>query len=348
MSLLDDAIKQHLELKRQHGASEDELRELEDQAFGATARPGDEDESPEAGDVFDESAEAPTQFLGEAATGPAPPPDAGAELEETSFVETEPAPETADSEADVPVGETAPEPPAPASEEAGEDPFEVPPYRLEEAEEASAMEHEIAPPPDEASEEPPEASAQEPPEVSAADLPEAVAEDPPAAEAGPIAPGALSPEEREEIGSQPTELYDFESEAGEEPPADAAAPLPGEEPEPPPAPPTEPPPADLSALEDSNFEEETGEETFFDEQSLSDELDQALDVPAGSGAAPAVEPAADETDDEDAGSAPPPPPEDEGEGEDLLEETPDFLQDTPEGERLWFEQKPPKDFDFDD
>ena len=39
----------------------------------------------------------------------------------------------------------------------------------------------------------------------------------------------------------------------------------------------------------------------------------------------------------------------EGEdGEDVLEETPDFLQDTPEHDRLWFEQKPPRDFDFDD
>jgi hypothetical protein len=32
--------------------------------------------------------------------------------------------------------------------------------------------------------------------------------------------------------------------------------------------------------------------------------------------------------------------------EDVLEETPDFLQETPEHDRLWFEQKPPKDFDF--
>jgi hypothetical protein len=34
-------------------------------------------------------------------------------------------------------------------------------------------------------------------------------------------------------------------------------------------------------------------------------------------------------------------------GEDVLEETPDFLQDTPDHDRLWFEQRPPKDFDFD-
>jgi len=36
----------------------------------------------------------------------------------------------------------------------------------------------------------------------------------------------------------------------------------------------------------------------------------------------------------------------EPEGEDVLEETPEFLQETPEHDRLWFEQKPPKDFDF--
>ncbi|MHB8657298.1 MAG: hypothetical protein ACYC91_04975 [Solirubrobacteraceae bacterium] len=33
--------------------------------------------------------------------------------------------------------------------------------------------------------------------------------------------------------------------------------------------------------------------------------------------------------------------------EDVLEETPEFLQDTPDHDRLWFEQRPPKDFDFD-
>jgi hypothetical protein len=33
--------------------------------------------------------------------------------------------------------------------------------------------------------------------------------------------------------------------------------------------------------------------------------------------------------------------------EDVLEETPEFLRDTPEQERLWFEQRPPRNFDFD-
>jgi hypothetical protein len=38
--------------------------------------------------------------------------------------------------------------------------------------------------------------------------------------------------------------------------------------------------------------------------------------------------------------------DDEGEAEDVLEETPEFLQETPEHDRLWFEQRPPRDFDF--
>jgi hypothetical protein len=41
------------------------------------------------------------------------------------------------------------------------------------------------------------------------------------------------------------------------------------------------------------------------------------------------------------------PPAKPGQGDDVLEETPDFLQETPEHDRLWFEQKPPRDFDWD-
>jgi hypothetical protein len=41
-------------------------------------------------------------------------------------------------------------------------------------------------------------------------------------------------------------------------------------------------------------------------------------------------------------------PEESEQVEDVLEETPDFLQDTPEQERLWFEQRPPRDFDFNE
>src|SRR6478609_5688245 len=53
MSILDDAIREHLELKRAHGADEAELKKLEDEAFGPPGRP-------EEPDPF---AEAPTQFM---------------------------------------------------------------------------------------------------------------------------------------------------------------------------------------------------------------------------------------------------------------------------------------------
>jgi hypothetical protein len=41
-------------------------------------------------------------------------------------------------------------------------------------------------------------------------------------------------------------------------------------------------------------------------------------------------------------------PEIENEDGDVLEGTPEFLEETPEHDRLWFEQRPPRDFDFDD
>src|SRR5687767_2083042 len=38
MGVLDDAIRQHLELKRQHGVSEEELRRQEEEALGPARR----------------------------------------------------------------------------------------------------------------------------------------------------------------------------------------------------------------------------------------------------------------------------------------------------------------------
>jgi hypothetical protein len=254
MGILDEAIREHLELKRQHGAGDNELRNLEDQAFGPPARPGEPAvaEQPEALE-----SEAPTEL---------------AALQEVP----EPA-----------------EPPPSVEEEAAEPDAQVEVPELEEAPAAPegdpiALETEEHPPPE---------GAREP------DLPDPV-EEPPAP-----------------VVEQPTELYE---------PEDAG--LPVEEP----------------AAPD---EGEPVEDEFFSEQSLSDELDQALDAPEGDEPLPPAEPAADVEE-----PLPPAEPEEvaadeseEGEdGEDVLEETPEFLQDTPESDRLWFEQRPPKDFDFDD
>jgi len=52
---------------------------------------------------------------------------------------------------------------------------------------------------------------------------------------------------------------------------------------------------------------------------------------------------AEDVPDADADAEPADPPT---QGEDVLEDTPEFLAETPDHDRLWFEQKPPKDFDF--
>src|SRR5215204_38871 len=71
MGILDDAIREHLDLKRRHGAREAELREIEDEAFGQ----GEQPDPFVAGDVYGE-------------VGTAEPPDAGNE-EPTRLVEAE-------------------------------------------------------------------------------------------------------------------------------------------------------------------------------------------------------------------------------------------------------------------
>ena len=52
MGILDDAIREHLDLKRQHGARDSELREIEDDAFGGGERP----DPFAAGELFGQSA----------------------------------------------------------------------------------------------------------------------------------------------------------------------------------------------------------------------------------------------------------------------------------------------------
>lgn len=260
MGILDDAIREHLELKRQHGAAEDELQELEDDAFGSAERPG-------ATAVDDSYADAPTEFMAQ--------PEAAQQQE----------PPVAEEEAPADIPEAPPQSPS------GSEP--APPAEAAE-EEHPAMEHEL----------PPSPTSEE--------------------------------EERRALADQPTEMYDIESEFT----AEETAPQEDE--------------GDAGEAEAEDDEDE-----FFDEKSLSDELDQALDAPPEeSGESEPADAGSDEEQEADAGTeeewqesgeddsgGDEAPASDE---EDVLEETPEFLQDTPESERLWFEQKPPKDFDFDD
>jgi hypothetical protein len=285
MGILDEAIREHLELKRQHGADDSELKQLEDDAFGQADRPGDEEA---AADPF---AEAPTEFMAAPEVG-----GAAAEVAEETTSKRE-AP-------DIAALQEAPEPPA--------------------EEEQPAMEHEVVVP--------------EEPESS-----------------GP------STEEREVIADQPTEMFDVEAELREtldRAPSDEE--IVEEEMSEPRLAPVDP----LAGIDEDEVEleasapapapveeeEEEEEDDFWDEQRLSDELNQALEAPAEETEAvfeveeeeEIVEVAEVDDEPEEEESSPPIRGD-----QDVLEDTPDFLEDS-EDDQLWFEQKPPKDFDFDD
>jgi hypothetical protein len=299
MSILDDAIREHLELKRAHGADEAEVKKLEDEAFGPPSRP----EEP------DPLAEAPTEFMTTPeATEAEPREESGRRIDIADLQE----------------------PPAPAP-----------------------------------SQEEPEVEVTDAVEAPEADSPLAPAEDP--AQAAPPAEEPLEDEgpleaERQAIAEQPTELFDVEAEIGTEdapaPPAEAPSPSDEEiveagaaEPK---LAPVEPATEIYAArtetpAEDTSYEEEEDEE-FWSDQRLSDELDQALEAPVEpepAPAAPIADAPATEGEDDQPQSEQPNFDPDTGH-EDVLEDTPDFLEDAPEDDNLWFEQRPPKDFDFDD
>lgn len=304
MGILDDAIKEHLELKRQHGAGESELKQLEDEAFGAAERPGDVEAPP------DPLAEAPTEFMAQPDLEQDEEPGARSEASDAE------APAAEGSSRRSPRAEIADlqEPPQPSPNEDTADAQEPG------DEELPALEHDVV------SEPPPE----------------------PAQEVG--SPNGPTTEEREAIAEQPTEMFDIEEElASSQAEAPSEEDLIEEELEEPRLAPVDPL-AGLDEVAEVEVEIEVEEEyeeddDFWDEKRLSDELDQALEAPRE------IE---DEDEDEEEGEA---ELEDEPEQggsspapheEDVLEETPDFLEEAPEDDQLWFEQKPPKDFDFDD
>jgi hypothetical protein len=315
MSILDDAIREHLELKRAHGADESEIKKLEDEAFGPPSRP-------EGPDSF---AEAPTEFIEQSETpeAPASDPEGGRRINVADLQEPPPSEEPG-AEAAETVEPQAETPLRPA-----EDPAQA------------------APPAEE-----------EPAAVEAIDA------DRGAAEAADAPQGT---DERHAIAEQPTEFFDVEAEMGTEdapaPPTEAPSPsdeeiVAAEAAEPklaPVEPPTEIYAARTEAPADADAEEE--DEDFWSEQRLSDELDQALEAPP----ADPVEPPAPAEPAEPAAPKDSEPPSAEGEQpqqqtnydpdtghEDVLEDTPEFLEESPEDDELWFEQRPPKDFDFDD
>jgi hypothetical protein len=304
MSILDDAIREHLELKRAHGAGEAELKRLEDEAFGPPGRP----------EEADLSAEAPTEFMATPEVAEAEESSGGRRINIADLQEPPPPEEPEERE------EPQVEATAAIESDAGA-------AQLAPAEDAG----QVAPP---AEEEPPEEVEQ------------------PAMEHEVVTESTESPApetERQAIAEQPTELFDLEAEMGTEdtPIAEPAAEIQASRA------PAEPP-----------AEEDEEDEEFWSDQRLSDELDQALEAPLTDERelpqltderdtpAPVAEPSAlvheDEADDDDEDEPSRPDYDPDTGHEDVLEDTPDFLEDAPEDDELWFEQKPPKDFDFDD
>jgi hypothetical protein len=274
MSILDDAIREHLELKRAHGADEGEVKRLEDEAFGPPQRP----------DEADPFAEAPTEFLLSPSETAADLPEVGDEGARSGR-----RPDIADLQ-------EAPPGASPTPEDAFPD---APP----------APEDELSPAPD----------APPPSPADAADAPL-----PPPAEEHPAGEHEIVPdigpdtEERHAIADQPTQMFDvqaqIEAEAAEAP-AEQASPTDEElvdavrsEPQAAPPAPEEPaagpqpglheqqpldtrgPDAEVAGHPPADAEEESAEFDFFNEQRLSDELDQALEAPiADEGALPEYE-----------------------------------------------------------
>jgi hypothetical protein len=314
MGILDDAIREHLELKRQHGAGDDELQQLEGEAFGPPERPGSEDKS-------DALAEAPTEFMAQ--------PDAAEEEADTAGPQEPGSGDIKVSKS----GEQERPAPKPGVADLQEAPEPEPEKPIEEAE---------APAPEPVEEEAPAMEHKAIPDSE----PEAKPEGP-------------TTEERQAIADPPTELYDVEGEEfGPEPrvPSDDEL-IEEEEVSEPRLVPVEPLPSMEEAIEDdaggsdapeievTAAEDAAEEEDFFSEKRLSDELDQALDVPLeAEGLEPAGELGAEEPGESPSEDDEPPAEQ----SEDILEDTPDFLEEAPEDDQLWFEQKPPKDFDFDD
>jgi hypothetical protein len=322
MSILDDAIREHLELKRSHGADEGELKKLEDEAFGPPQRP----------DQADPFNEAPTEFLvapTDAAAGVPEVADQGArsgrradiaDLQEAPPV----GPPTGESDAPPAAappaveGTAAAAPPArdaPPTDEAAAPPeLDAPPADAPPpAADAPlfAADEELSPAPDAPPPSPTEAAEVPlPPPPDEAAPPTDGAPAPPADEEHPVGEHEIVPDagpdtdERHVIADQPTQMFDVQAQmeaeaaavpAEQESPSDdelvdaaqsepQASPPAPEEPAGPPTELFEQPPLDIRGPDAEvaghpPTEEESAEYDFFNEQRLSDELDQALEAP---------------------------------------------------------------------
>jgi hypothetical protein len=385
MGILDDAIREHLDLKRKHGARESEISEIEDEALGSGERP----DPFAAGELFGgvSSAGPSTQEAPERDLSPQTPPPNGVEeasLEERSIEEptalVEPPAAPAESTRAEPPEPSFPEPPP--AEPVTPEPRSAPerPPESESLEALMAQEDEeedqagplaggadvaVPPPP------PPETEAvrpepPSPPPTAATEgqrgralgrvdvptqehiPPREETGDEPAPPSEPDAPAG----EREAPAGEPeppeqggAQLYDFETDSDLL--AEEGA---GREAAPAPAEERD----DFESLGPVDEPQESEEDLYLseEEEAYGEQRGGTTDfeeIEAGEADLETeVRPVVPAEDDDD-GYPPegrPADPDDEDE-DDVLSESPEFLdQDTDES--LWFEKGPPKDFDFED
>ena len=284
MGTLDDAIREHLELKRRHGAGEQEIKEAEAEAFG----PGEE-----ALDVPGASVTVPAGE-GDQLDKVFSPPESGSE----SVSEIE-GPESEEADVDAAVAPPAEE----ATVEADAVDVELSEVEVEEEDAGDALER-----------------------------------------------------ERDHLLGHPTENYDVDAAIAEEEELDLLSEsrlsdeldraLGGPE-EIPPVPDEpmvvddEPASAELDLGEPTAPGGEVVEEQIDVEEEVAI-VEEEVEVFGDETSEPDLEPISEDPISED------PVAEVSDSGEIPLDETPDFLEYSPDGEDLWFEQKEPKDFDFGD
>jgi hypothetical protein len=387
MGILDDAIREHLDLKRRHGARDAELREIEDEAFGAGEQP---DPFSGGGELFGSSeakgstaTEEPPAGLSEPPAGPGEPPSglgdepSGGE-EPTRLVEPEalrPEPETSEPDLgipDLPPAESdEPETPGESLEEliAEEEPF---PEDTEAPQPPGASLAPETPLPDtelpEDAGPPPVSPEQESFEVPS-DGPEEPAErplepsdsvpepPPPPPDTGPEPPppppdtGPEPPGRARGRVDVPTQEHPPPGETGGLPP------LPAEEPEyrPEPIEPTATPETDESFVPDEP--ESAGGPALYDFETDEDQVESPApptDEPADDfdalGPAEEEAPYIEEEEpyaEEPVGGTEAPADDEPFDDQPRTEVRPSVEEDDEEDD-LWFEKGPPKDFDFDD
>ena len=304
MGLLDDAIREHLELKRRRGADAGDISRQESDALGPVRRlPNGGVDLPDTFEV-----EAPA-----AEPEPEPPRAASTPWEDEPTAAHEPA--APERTYEPPTARAYVPPVSPTPEPRPERTYEPPPARGYEP--PTAPSYEPAASQDAAPQEPePEGWMEEPPQPIAEAKPwlaEPVAPEPTSSMRTP-SPSRSAPEPGTPLASEHEPWMDVAAEPDPEPEPDRA-----------------------------RAEPEAEHGSLLGRLRIGRRSKDEAPKP------PAKPARIDEPDEPDERPAPPDvmPVADEPLAEDVLEETPDFLEETPEHDRLWFEQRPPRDFDFD-